>query len=338
MTRRVRGRVLRIVAAIMSMFAILEVGVRVIGETDIDGQFRFQGRRVQPYVLPVERTAMRLAALDAAIDEAGEPPLFTYDAVLGWSPRPNATGLGGLWTSNDAAIRAAEPYETVPQDGVLRIALFGGSFTAGDEVADAETWAQTLETSLNAAGVATEVLNFGVNGFGTDQAYLRWQSIGQTFRPDIVILGFMPENIMRNVNIFRPVYLPNANFIYSKPRYVLQNGRLTTVNSTPLTPTEMLEALRAFPNHELAEHEYHYQAKRPWWSYSRFVAVVVGIASDFSAVRNNQLPEREREAYFSLTNTLVYQFGEDVREDGTVFMVAYLPGNLAVINQTAERK
>src|SRR5439155_12092273 len=82
---------------------------------------------------------------------------------------------------------------------VVRIAAFGDSFTHCDGVANSFTWEYLLER-LNPA---LEVLNFGVGGYGTDQALLRYELEGMAFHPHIAILGFLPENIHRVVSVFR---------------------------------------------------------------------------------------------------------------------------------------
>ena len=76
-----------------------------------------------------------------------------------------------------------------------------------------------------------EVLNFGVGGYGTDQAFLRYQRDGIQFQPEIVLLGIMPENIYRLVNRFRPFYLAQSGIPLTKPRYVLRSGKLVLLEN-----------------------------------------------------------------------------------------------------------
>ena len=78
------------------------------------------------------------------------------------------------------------------------------------------------EMKLNQAGIRAEALNFGVSIYGMDQAFLRWQNAGRGYAPDIVIFGFQPENLNRNVNIFSTLYY--GWNIFSKPRFVLTGG------------------------------------------------------------------------------------------------------------------
>jgi len=94
-------------------------------------------------------------------------------------------------------------------------------------VGNSETWQQSLEdlhTDL-------EVLNFGVGAYGFDQAFLRYVKEGRAKAPDVVIMGFMSENIYRSVNTYRPFYTPRSGIPLSKPRF-----RLTEDSGLRLVP------------------------------------------------------------------------------------------------------
>jgi hypothetical protein len=77
----------------------------------------------------------------------------------------------GLYVSNSAGIRSNREYNLIAPPGVTRIVAFGDSFTHGDEVPNQETWEYLLEQSRD----EVEVMNFGVQGYGADQAYLRYK-------------------------------------------------------------------------------------------------------------------------------------------------------------------
>ena len=205
----------------------LEAVVRLGGETDADGQFNFMGYALHPYAAPVERQRRVLEAyLENQNQTIYDQTFYIYDEMLGWSFRPNTTIDTVIWqpfTTNSAGLRSQREYSQRPPSDTLRIALFGDSFTAGDEVSDDETWGHQLEIKLNQAGIRTEVLNFGVNAYGMDQAFLRWQKVGRDYAPDMVIFGFQPENLNRNVNIFSILYF-GRHLPFSKPRFVLAAG------------------------------------------------------------------------------------------------------------------
>ncbi len=92
----------------------------------------------------------------------------------------------------------------------MRIAIFGDSFAFGAQVPFEHTWGYYLENNLKEAGLNAEVLNFGVGGYGIDQAFRRWEKEGKAFSPHVVLCGFQPENVKRNVNLIRPIYAPKA--------------------------------------------------------------------------------------------------------------------------------
>lgn len=138
-----------------------------------------------------------------------------YSPQLGWTIKPN--GRSALYHSNSQGIRADGDYSTRPPSSVLRIATFGDSFTHGDDVGGEDTW----QSQLEGMDPQIEVLNFGVGGYGTDQALLRYQHEGIGFHPRVVFLGFFPENIYRVVSVFRPFYVPETLLPMSKPSFRL---------------------------------------------------------------------------------------------------------------------
>jgi hypothetical protein len=69
---------------------------------------------------------------------------------------------------------------------------FGDSFVHGDEVNDDKAWAYLLSVQLGC-----EVENFGVGGYGLDQAFLKYLK----YRPkgDLVVVGVTQETLRRNL-------------------------------------------------------------------------------------------------------------------------------------------
>lgn len=77
------------------------------------------------------------------------------------------------------------------------------------------------------------------------QAFLRWQMQGKDYSPDIVIFVFQPENLDRNVNVFRPLYT-QGGVIFSKPRFILDDDGLALINSPAMPPEEIMDAFESF--------------------------------------------------------------------------------------------
>ena len=92
---------------------------------------------------------------------------IAFSPALGWTVKPG--GASDLYRANDQGLRADRNYDLAPAEGVLRILAFGDSFTHANGVPNAQTW----EARLEAMDPGLEVLNFGVPGYGLDQALLR---------------------------------------------------------------------------------------------------------------------------------------------------------------------
>jgi hypothetical protein len=131
-------------------------------------------------------------------------------------------------------MRGVREYSERLPDGTTRIVLLGDSFAFGEEVADHETFASRLEELLP----RVEVLNLGTHGYGHDQMLISLREEGLRYHPDIVIVGFVQDDMERNMLSFRD---------YAKPRFELSSGELVLRNSPVPAPDEMLarEAYRS---------------------------------------------------------------------------------------------
>ena len=135
-----------------------------------------------------------------ARDLAGEPItgnqylFYQYDPVLGWSNRPGAKGIFARKefsyevSINSFGLRGRETTGKKPA-GVRRIAVLGDSFTWGVGATDDELYTAQLEQALP----GTEVLNFGVSGYGPVQYHLLTEKV-LSFEPDVVVIGFCLGN------------------------------------------------------------------------------------------------------------------------------------------------
>ena len=155
------------------------------------------------------------------------------DFDLGWRPTPGYDGVdpgraGVRYRHNRDGLRADRDSTATLRAGLRRMSAYGDSFTYCNEVNFEDCWTHRLERLLP----STEVLNFGVSGYGPDQAWLRYQRGGASWQPCAVLIGHMPENINRVVNRFRPFYapetsssVPEASLSMPKPRFVMDGDR-----------------------------------------------------------------------------------------------------------------
>jgi hypothetical protein len=146
--------------------------------------------------------------------------LAKRDPVLGW-PSPETRGHGEVDTSGSRLVPAFP-------DPATRscVAIFGDSFTWGDEVAPEDTYGNVLARALGC-----RVANFGVGGYGTDQALLRYEQLQPEAR--VIVLGFFSDNIVRDVNQDR-AFLNNRS-LGLKPRFLVKNGALELVPLPTMT-------------------------------------------------------------------------------------------------------
>ncbi len=132
---------------------------------------------------------------------------------LGWP--------GEQWLQANADVHLARnaPNNEALVDENACLSLYGDSFTFSDEVADEDAWGNVLAGSLGC-----RVANYGVGGYGTDQALLRFEK-NQRDGIDTaksIILSVYPVNLNRIVNRWR--YLVGGHPMSFKPMFALRDG------------------------------------------------------------------------------------------------------------------
>lgn len=133
----------------------------------------------------------------------------SYDRQLGWRP---------LYQTPFGERPRPVEYPT----GFM--ATFGDSFTHCDQVDDDETWETYLAARLN-----KNVYNFGVGGYGTDQAYLAFKRHWPKVKTKVAALCLVPENISRVANVYRKFYYPATKGAMAKPRFIMEDGKLKLI-------------------------------------------------------------------------------------------------------------
>ncbi|HET9062731.1 MAG TPA: hypothetical protein VFO62_05530 [Candidatus Binatia bacterium] len=137
------------------------------------------------------------------------------DPVLGWSR--TTTASTEEIDASGSRIVPAFPDPSLP----ACVSSFGDSFTFGAEVPAEDSYPNLLARELGC-----RVNNFGVGGYGTDQAFLRYRHLAAD-SPRFVVLGHYAEDIVRNVNQLRDLNAGGSFFL--KPRFVLEGGQLRLV-------------------------------------------------------------------------------------------------------------
>jgi hypothetical protein len=165
--------------------------------------------------------------------------MLAVDSLLGW--RYRAGHRDSANTISAQGLRTTRSYATRPPPGTVRVAAFGDSFVYGSEVVDSAAWPAIVERLTP----QLEVLNYGVGGYGVDQAYLRFCLEGTALAPQIVIVGFTPDDLRRVVNVYRR-FISNREFPLVKPRFTLtRQGDLVLLPSPVPTASDYERYLRA---------------------------------------------------------------------------------------------
>lgn len=124
-----------------------------------------------------------------------------FDSELGWNlPTKNFTEAKPNCLNQMVTYSYQDEHRGSPGPGTAAVALFGDSYTYGEEVDDDSTTAAALERLIKAP-----VLNYGVPGFSPEQAVLKFERLARSRQmPKVAVLVIMHEDIRRVVNSFRP--------------------------------------------------------------------------------------------------------------------------------------
>ncbi|MEG4488113.1 SGNH/GDSL hydrolase family protein [Microcoleus sp. D2_18a_B4] len=158
--------------------------------------------------------------------ESAPTRFHTSDPNLGWKLKP---GVSGEWNEegasfvqvNSEGLRDREHTKAKPPN-TLRVAVLGDSFTEAIQVPIEQTFWSKLERKLgNCEAVKgrknVEVMNFGVQGYGTAQALIMLRKKVWDYNPDIVILAFFIGNDVINnspqleYDLYRPFFAYDAS-------------------------------------------------------------------------------------------------------------------------------
>lgn len=187
----------------------------------------------------------------------------SFDPELGWCPQPNRrkrkdTGdhLPGEEVKTVVTYSTDEYGSRVcvndrDETAGMSVSTYGDSYCFCREVDDRETFQNHLARKLD-----THVSNYGGGNYGLDQALLR---LKRTYREDpseYVVVLVTASSIARILSVWKH-YSEFGNVLAVKPRYVLEDGELTLVE-TPVTEKEDLLDLEQYAGF-LRANDYHYE-------------------------------------------------------------------------------
>ena len=148
-----------------------------------------------------------------------------FDPDLGWAYLPDLStvqrfGSAGrpvaIYTDATGS-RVADPGFHL--DPVAPTVVFAGcSYTFGHGLPFEETFAGRLAAS---PGFPFQVINLGVQGYGTDQSLLSLEQVLPKVNAKVVIYTFLLDHVKRNDNADRRFIFPKARFPGTKPRFTV---------------------------------------------------------------------------------------------------------------------
>ncbi|MEG4276536.1 SGNH/GDSL hydrolase family protein [Microcoleus sp. MON1_C1] len=167
------------------------------------------------------------------LKKPSEPVSFeTYrldDPAGAWSLNPGASfewqgeGERSFIQANKDGLRDREHTKEKPPK-TFRIAVVGDSFAEALQVPMEKTFWWKMRKQLNKKCTAlgdrkVEVINFGVQGYGTAQELMTLRHKVWKYSPDLVILAFYPGNDLINNS-------KKLDFYQRRPYFVYKNGEL----------------------------------------------------------------------------------------------------------------
>ena len=264
----------------------------------------------------------------------GFTPLNITDSYESYSRRHNPR-LGWLSPNKrvDATGSRYNPAFNNPKQDRACVALYGDSFIEGFGVDDEHAWSNVLSLLLNC-----RVANYGVSGYGTDQAYLRFVD-NRKDQARMVILGFLSDNLMRNVNQLRNL-ISDTNACALKPRFILDGqGQLTLVPIPHLTKKQF-EDLKDHPERVL-KHEFFLPGGPSGYHKQKF-PYTWGIIKAFPILFRNMVLRRG--TYYSLyqpghpakalevTVAIMEGFCQEAKNRGQLPLVLVMPTHVDLAN------
>lgn len=214
-----------------------------------------------------------------------------YHPTRGWALKPNLDGFPMIGdrrlTTNSRGLRSPSEFAYQSASGRFRVLILGDSFTFGEEVSDQDSYPAVLSGLLP----HSEILNLGVHGYGLDQMLLYLKEEGILYRPDTVVLGYVDEDIYRDILNFRD---------YAKPRFKTRNDGTLELQNVPIPAPEGYLSREIFFPRSLDLVEMIWQAQR-WRSGA-----------------NREEAER-------ISRAILAEMVKLIREAGAVPLFLYLP-------------
>jgi hypothetical protein len=298
-------------------FGAAEVGLRVSATRLPHGIF--VGNRL---LLP--RSWERVASYNRSLlrNAPSNISYFVADERLGWTIGPSRVSRDGLYASSAEGIRSDRAGVAYASSAPPhRIAIVGDSYTFGLEVPFAQSWGRLLEERL---GDGFQVLNFGVDGYGVDQAYLRYDRDARPLAPRVVVCGFIRHDLQRTMAVYPFIDFPTWGFPYAKPRLTRTAAGALEARNVPLTRPEAIFGARSIEALPFLDLDAGYRASQ--WRARPYAAsfVLRFLLSGLETQGPAAGPVSESEM-IALNAEILATLARNARDDGAIPIVVFFP-------------
>ncbi len=179
---------------------------------------------------------------------------FEPEEDLGWVLKKNKTlyGLDGIYyKANKQGFRNNKDFVLDNLSlNKKRIMLLGDSFQFGYFINEDQTCARLLEKKL---GEKYQIFNLGMVGYGIDQMYWAYKKYEPVINPDIIVLAFIDEDIVRVFEAFR------SNENMDKPSFTIKDNKLALRNlSDPVIFRNIIKSSRIINWFYMQFYRWHY--------------------------------------------------------------------------------
>jgi lysophospholipase L1-like esterase len=183
---------LLVVATSIFLVPVAEIVVRLVRPQTLPSQEFLRDFVLENMYVPDDRAGYRLA------------PSF--------QGRLERLGVVTEFSTNSLGLRGPE----IAPKTKLRVLAFGDSFTFGWGVPQGEEWIHVVGREINRTlgRDAVETINCGVNGYGTDNALLLLERLGEEVEPDLVLLGFFANDFTDNLLGATGIYEVRDGFLF----------------------------------------------------------------------------------------------------------------------------
>jgi len=258
--------------------------------------------------------------------------IFREDELLSFTSKENAATTNKWWQSNNLGARSTESTPPQKLPSKERILIFGDSYAQSSRVPQDET----VDFFLNQLNPDVEVLNFGVDGYGMAQSYLRFQTLKNKVEFDRVILFFVPKaDLERDINVHRFIGFNwlSSHAIKIQPRYISKDGELTLIPSPYKNLDELVEENRDSISNKMKNHLRKYDSfyfkfwyeTIPIFDNSILVKLLKHIIYEkrIESLKENLMsPDSEA---LQVSKKIIDNMNQDVKNEGGQLTVVVLP-------------